>query len=235
GSKRLFEIVDGTDTTLHIIGFTITNGGDNDGSGNAIKIEGQSYWNQSSGQNVITPSCVTFKDCIIAENGTVGSTEEPPVINIYRGTVRFESCVIKDNIVSKSNQSVWTEGAAICMGNSQLVLSRTKILNNELIAPQDANGGGIYMSGNEGEDNQLLVINSVIAGNTVTPGNSWSSRGAGIMVRGGTATIINSTIVDNEVAGTNQMGGGIYVENDNSSGNSTKLNLFNSIIYGNTP
>ena len=34
-SGRVFEIVDGTDTTLHIIGFTITasNGGGNDGSG----------------------------------------------------------------------------------------------------------------------------------------------------------------------------------------------------------
>ncbi len=33
GSKRLFEIVDGTDTTLQIIGFTITNGGENDDRG----------------------------------------------------------------------------------------------------------------------------------------------------------------------------------------------------------
>ncbi|MDP7128807.1 MAG: choice-of-anchor Q domain-containing protein, partial [Candidatus Marinimicrobia bacterium] len=200
--------------------------------GNAVKVEGQFYWDPGSNQNIELPSGVTFKNCIFTENGTLENTEEPPVIYINRATASFESCVIKDNHVVKPQYS--GEGAAIWIGEeSNVVVTGTKILNNSLTANEDANGAGIYM--NWSGDNRLTVTNSIISGNTATPGANYNSRGSGIMIRGGTATIINSTIVDNEVAGTSQMGGGIFVENDNQSGTSTKLNLFNSIIYGNTP
>ena len=83
-------------------------------------------------------------------------------------------------------------------------------------------------------DNRLTVTNSIISGNTLNT-VSGSSLGSGIMIRGGTTTIINSTIVDNNnLDGNNQEGSGLYVGNNNSS-TSTKLNLFNSIIYGNNP
>ena len=67
GNKRVFELVDQTDTTLHIIGFTITatNGGENDGDGSAIKIHGQSYW--QGNQEVVTYSGATFKNSTIKD------------------------------------------------------------------------------------------------------------------------------------------------------------------------
>ena len=76
GSKRLFEIVDGTDTALQIIGFTITNGGENDDRGGAIKITGNSYWDNNTNQTVTNYSGVTFRDCIIS--GTHLTTTEGP-------------------------------------------------------------------------------------------------------------------------------------------------------------
>ncbi len=233
GSKRLFEIVDGTDTTLQIIGFTITNGGENDGMGNAIKIEGQQTWDNNTNQYVTTPSGAIFKDCIIKENGSIATPKEPPVIYLVRANVRFENCVIENNHVSKPDYS--GEGAAIWGGEGSVItILGTKILNNSLTADAgDASGAGVYMSWSN--DNKLTVNNSIIAGNTATPGSFNNSRGAGITVRGGTATIINSTIVDNENAGNQTDGGpGIYVSSD-GSGIDTKLNVFNSIVYGNMP
>ena len=46
-NKRVFDIEHETDTTLQIIGFTITasNGGEDDGSGAVVKIQGYQLWN----------------------------------------------------------------------------------------------------------------------------------------------------------------------------------------------
>ncbi|MBC8395439.1 MAG: fibronectin type III domain-containing protein, partial [Candidatus Marinimicrobia bacterium] len=234
GNNRLFNIVDKTDTTLQIIGFTILGGGENDGMGNAIKVVGQSYWDNNTNQQVTTTSGTTFKNCIIKENGTVGTPEASPVIYLDRAKVRFIDCIIENNHVTKSGFNA--EGGAIrASGDSRLTIFRTKILDNSLTGSStEASGAGVYMDGSG--NNQLTVINSVIARNTATAGSGYPSRGAGITVGGGVATIINSTIVDNNNNDENQFenGAGVYITYGNS-GTTTNFNLFNSIIYGNTP
>ena len=64
---RVFEIVDGTDTTLQIIGFTITasNGGGNDGGGAVVRVKwANEYYNNNTNQWNGTPSGVSFKNCV---------------------------------------------------------------------------------------------------------------------------------------------------------------------------
>ncbi len=234
GGKRLFEIVDGTDTTLQIIGFTITNGGENDGSGNAVKIQGQNYWDHEQGVQVTYPSGVTFRKCIFTENGTAESTEEPPVIYLYQGFAVLEDCEIRENILSLNNSSS-AQGGAIYMGdNSGVTLVRTKILDNQLTSSStNAQGAGIYSTWS---DNQLLVLNSVIARNTTSAGGFGWSQGAGICWYGGTIDIINSTIVDNvcESNNSSSQGAALYLSGSQNV-DGTMLTMFNSIVYGNTP
>ena len=67
----MFEIIDGTDTSLQIIGFTITasNGGKNDGNGAVVNITYASeYYDQNQQQWFYNPSSATFKDCIFKIN-----------------------------------------------------------------------------------------------------------------------------------------------------------------------
>ena len=62
--------MDGTDTTLQIIGFTITasNGGGNDGGGAVVRVKwANEYYNNNTNQWNGTPSGVTFKNCVFKD------------------------------------------------------------------------------------------------------------------------------------------------------------------------
>ena len=234
GGKRLFQITDGTDTTLQIIGFTITNGGEDDGSGNAVKIQGQNYWDHDQGVQVTYPSGVTFRKCIFTANGTAESTEEPPVIYLYQGFAVLEDCEITENILSLNSSSSAQGGAIYMNDNSGVTLVRTKILDNQLTSSStNAKGAGIYSTWS---DNQLLVLNSVIARNTTSAGGFGWSQGAGICWYGGTIDIVNSTIVDNvcESNNSSSQGAALYLSGSQNV-DGTMLTMFNSIVYGNTP
>ena len=119
GSKRLFEIVDGTDTSLQIIGFTITNGGENDDRGGAMKIVGQSSWDNSTNQNVTNYSGVTFRDCIISGTHLITNGPNAPALYIERGHVRFINCKIKNN--SNTAQSSETYGGVVRIEEGSMV------------------------------------------------------------------------------------------------------------------
>ena len=119
GSKRLFEIVDGTDTSLQIIGFTISNGGENDDYGGAIKIVGQSSWDNSTNQNVTNYSGVTFRDCIISGTHLTTNGPNAPALYIERGHVRFINCKIKNN--SNTAQNSETYGGVVRIESGSIV------------------------------------------------------------------------------------------------------------------
>lgn len=227
GSNRLLEIPSGSDTTLQVIGFTIKNGGENDGSGSAVKVEGQSHWNGN--QEVITYSGVTFINCTFTTNGTVSSPNTDPVLYLYKANVNMIGCDIKNNYRSVTSYS--GEGGVIRADFSRLLINRSLIQNNSLTASNgDANGAAIYMGWDI--SNRLTVTNSIISENTASAGNY--SAHAGIMVRGGKATIVNSTIVDNEnISNFSNNGSAVYLSS-NWDGSSS-LTMLNSIVYGNSP
>ncbi|SVD66142.1 uncharacterized protein METZ01_LOCUS418996, partial [marine metagenome] len=97
--------------------------------------------------------------------------------------------------------------------------------------------GGVILEG--GYDNSKInIINSIFARNRVeVNGGNVGAQGGALCLRGGTTTIINSTIVDNESEfigdESREWGGAIFLTS--WTGSPTYINIFNSIISGNTP
>jgi len=242
-TRRVFEIVDGTDTTLQIIGFTITasTGGENDGDGSVVKIHGQSYW--SGNQEIITYSSATFKNCVIKD---VDGEDTP--IELYAGKAVFIDCEISGNTFDATNYGNDAFGGAITVGDpwgsgsgaSTAHFYGSKLINNTITKSQagSIHGGAIAIGGSN--DNDVKLVNTIVAGNNVWYNNSdmgYSSTGGGIKFRGGKIELINSTIVDNQIT-TNttplSSGSAIQGEDWNQDGTAPQLTIFNSIIYGNT-
>jgi hypothetical protein len=112
-----------------------------------------------------------------------GSASEGGAIYIENGG----TLAITDATIANSSASF---GGGI-YNNGRLAVSNSAVENNA----QAGYGGGIFND----PDGKLTVTNSLIAG------NSASQEGGGI-ASGGTATVINTTIVNNSAGG----GGGIY-------------------------
>ena len=240
-TRRVFEIVDGTDTTLQIIGFTITasTGGENDGDGSVVKIHGQSYW--SGNQEIITYSSATFKNCVIKD---VDGEDTP--IELYAGKAVFIDCEISGNTFDATNYGNDAFGGAITVGDpwgsgaSTAHFYGSKLINNTITKSQagSIHGGAIAIGGSN--DNDVKLVNTIVAGNNVWYNNSdmgYPSTGGGIKFRGGKIELINSTIVDNQITtNTNDTDGGSAIQGEdwNQDGTAPQLTIFNSIIYGNT-
>lgn len=239
--NRVFEIQDGTDTTLQIIGFTITasTGGENDADGSVIKIHGQSDW--QGNQEVFTYSNATFKNCFIKD---VAGEDTP--IELYAGKAIFIDCEISGNTFDATNYGDDAFGGAITIGNpwgsgaSTAHFYRSKLVNNTITTSQPGyiRGGAIAVGGSN--DNVIKLVNTIVAGNNVWYNNSdggFPSAGGGIFFHGGKINIINSTIVDNKITtNINYSDGGSAIQVDDAiyDGNAPQLTIFNSIIYGNT-
>ncbi|MCS5646777.1 MAG: fibronectin type III domain-containing protein, partial [Candidatus Marinimicrobia bacterium] len=94
---RSFDFDDGTDTSLQIIGFTITSttGGEDDGGGALVRIQGQYYWDQNTQQNYYVASSATFRNCIftIFDSGSLqGEDLQDVAVSIQAGGAIFDNC-----------------------------------------------------------------------------------------------------------------------------------------------
>jgi hypothetical protein len=242
GNKRVFELVDQTDTTLHIIGFTITatNGGENDGDGSVIKIHGQSYW--QGNQEVVTYSGATFKNCIIKD-----IDGEDSAVELYYGSAIFNDCEIFGNTFDASNIGNDAFGGAIRVGNvwtdggSRVYFNRCKLVNNTITTDQFAtiHGGALAIGGSN--QNYVKMVNSIVAGNIVSFENTdggYPPSGGAIKFRGGILQLINCTVANNQIITdhnqSNNSGSAIHSEDYNNEGDSPQLTIYNSIVYGNT-
>ena len=255
--KRVFELVDDTDTTLHIIGFTITasNGAEHgdDYQGAIVKAVGNSYWDGNMGQQVYTNAGATFKNCVFTmfDSGGLeaGSDWEDVAVHIDAAMIVFDNCKFTNITVDYSNASNNESfGGAIRVGNPYgggssaaiVYLNRCEITNVTITTSSAANlyGGAIMVGGNSA--NNLTLTNTIIADNLVFYNNSDTSyppSGGALKTRGGHVKIINSTIVNNElrtVTNYTSEGSAISAEDWNTEGDSPHITMFNSIVHGNT-
>ena len=131
-------------------------------------------------------------------------------------------------------------GGAIYANNASLDIIGSTISGNRDVsekASQDkialpGKGGAIYLYLTASENGNLHIINSLLANNDVTCGNTTStenSQGGAIYIRrANDAYIVNSLIVNNKA----MQDGAIHVENEVTSGAITPI-LYNTAIWGN--
>ena len=250
-NKLVFDISDHTDTTLHIIGFTITasNGGEDQGSGAVVKIHGSSFWNNNTQQNEYVVSGATFKHCVFTMYESDEDWSEVAV-DINQSNVVFDNCEFKNISVDYTNyQNGDAFAAAIRAGSpygsssqlgSTVLLRRSKIINNKIQRTDEGyiHAGAIMVG--PSSSNNVKIMNTIIADNEVYYSVDFSSgyqtSGGAIKSRGGHIQIINSTIVNNELKTDEYSTGGgsaINVEDWSNDGDQPYLTIFNSIIYGN--
>ena len=250
-NKLVFDISDHTDTTLHIIGFTITasNGGEDQGSGAVVKIHGGSFWNNNTQQNEYVVSGATFKHCVFTMYESDEDWSEVAV-DINQSNVVFDNCEFKNISVDYTNyQNGDAFAAAIRAGSpygsssqlgSTVLLRRSKIINNKIQRTDEGyiHAGAIMVG--PSSSNNVKIMNTIIADNEVYYSVNFSSgyqtSGGAIKSRGGHIQIINSTIVNNELKTDEYSTGGgsaINVEDWSNDGDQPYLTIFNSIIYGN--
>jgi len=250
-NKVVFDISGNTDTTLHIIGFTITasNGGEDDGSGAVVNIHGSSFWNNTTQQNESVSSGATFKHCVFTMSDSDEDWSEVAV-DIKESNVVFDNCEFTNISVDYTNyQHGDGFSAAIRAGSpygsgsqagSTVILRRSKITNNKI---QRTDVGYIHAGAimvGPSSFNNVKLINTIVADNEVYYSNDGNSghptSGGAIKSRGGHLQLINSSIVNNELkTDENYTGGGsaINVEDWSNDGYQPYVTMLNSIIYGN--
>ena len=252
---RVFELVDGTDTTLHIIGFTITasEGGENDETGAVVKIQGQEYWDSNQGQNVSNPSGATFKNCIFS--GDLGEEEweewKDVAIDVQTGVARFDNCEFTSITIDYTNYSGDAFGGAIRVGHpwasatslnyGQVYFNRSKLtditvkrsdwLDFDPDGVEADNLGFVHAAAiNIGPSiyNDVGLTNTIIADNLVsfTGDNNFPPSGGGIKMLGGNLQLINCTVVNNQVSSTtSDAGGGSAIYTDDYENEGDKPHL----------
>ncbi|MDP7126476.1 MAG: choice-of-anchor Q domain-containing protein, partial [Candidatus Marinimicrobia bacterium] len=241
-NKRVFEIVDGTDTTLQIIGFTITasNGGEDDGDGSVIKIHGEFFWMNTPAY--IFYSGATFKNCLIKD-----VDGEDAAVEVEYANAVFIGCELSNNTADYSNGDGL--GGAVRVGNSYseggstVHFYRSRLVNNTITTSSAnyINGGAIWI--NASNNNDVKLVNTIVAGNSVLYNNSddgYPPSGGGIYLSGGALLLINCTLVDNQIrTNTNNASAGgsairaIQNWNNPDSDDPPQLTIFNSIVYDN--
>ena len=90
-------------------------------------------------------------------------------------------------------------------------------------------------------NHNVQLINTIIADNLIdvqhNNDNNAPPSGGALELRGGNVSIINSTIVNNELrtsASQPGLGSAIHIKDPHDDGNEPMFTMFNSIIHGNT-
>lgn len=171
----------------------------------------------------------------IASSPTVRFNE----ISNFRSAVRGGGMVITGggrplidrNSIHRNESQV--SGAGIFVdGGASPVLRGNLILGNVLPSRTTsfpATGAGLHVFTSAGTG--ILISSNVIAGNVIP--HAWMNNGGGMALEGGSADVVNNTIVGNHLFGAfpNQShGGGIYLGKTAVASN---FRLFNNIVYAN--
>ncbi|WP_018630672.1 right-handed parallel beta-helix repeat-containing protein [Niabella aurantiaca] len=228
-------------------GITITKG--HAGSSGAVPVNGANLARNYGGGLVVIKSKLLLENCRIADN-----TSDQHIAGIYmlsQSEVTIRNSSISDNKANSNGGGIWNDGSKLYLFDSEITgniangvggglyslnvgvvsynyLYNVTIAGNQVGAPGFARvGAGIYSR----ERSQYKIVNSTIYGNK----NVGTGFGAGIAVYGGsTVDIINTTISNNEggVDNTATNGGsGIF---NNNSPTANTVNIYNSVISGNT-
>ena len=157
----------------------------------------------------ISISGITF------QNGNESSDAGGLDINISSADITVEYCEFIDNYNGEDG------GGANLFSSSGTIT----ILNNIFIGNEGGDeGGGLYAGSNDGV---ITLINNVFQNNTTEEG----SYGGGVYVDSyqGTMNVINNTFIGNS---SGEEGGGLHVYSNSSD--SSIINVYNNIIWGNT-
>ncbi|MFC1956407.1 choice-of-anchor Q domain-containing protein [Chloroflexota bacterium] len=153
----------------------------------------------------------------------------------YSGRInlRMNSVIIEDNFESSFGAGIGLE--VYYQGGSINAEIYDSIIRNNHAGKR---GGGIYAYSTGGESSlDLLLVNCLIYGNQA----DWT--GGGVNIGAGEtgdnnstdATILNCTITDNRLTDTgSNVGAGIYMVAYAGNGTEATLDLYNTIVYGNT-
>jgi len=100
-------------------------------------------------------------------------------------------------------------GGIVCYYATATIV-HNRIINNECLSDNEANGGGIYCW-NESEGNRIIIENNLIGGNSCHGTNKAAGGGMAIS---SSARIANNVIENCFVKGENEvaMGGGVYAQ-----------------------
>jgi len=156
----------------------------------------------------VAPSNVVAVNNVITANATV--------INGDGGGIYSEGSLLTLlNTVVAGNSSEM-EGGGIHLSNSLLCqIQNCRVEGNA----SNNEGGGLYVY-----NSSVRVFNSVLAGNSSGEGGGMFCEG------GGTVSLSNCVVVENQISSTSGLGGGI------ASGDSqTTLSVVNSVLRGNLP
>lgn len=231
-----------------ITGVTIT-GGKALSSGTVL-INGTKYAGNYGGGIIIGNSVAELNDCTIQSN--IANNGAGGIYAFATATLSMNHCIVDANscIASGANGGgVFVDGGAILEMNGGKVINNSAggfaggvyamksicRIYNMTIEKNAAGGAGSAVSGKAYggvyiRESQSLLVNCTISENTS------SNIGAGFGIYGtaaspATADLISCTITENRLKHASALGGGVYV---NAAATSASVNVYNSIISGNT-
>lgn len=124
------------------------------------------------------------------------------------GGIRNDGTLLVTDSAIRNNQCVSSgadRGCGIFNSSSGvLTLGNTNVFANSKAGTGSARGGGIHNDGGE-----LVLANSAVYENLLTTGTL--NFGAGISSSGGLVEMFESRVADNQCAGTQAIGGGMYI------------------------
>lgn len=178
--------MDGMKATLN--GFTIKNGSSQFGTAGSTTINGVKFYQTYGAGIFIGNSTVDVLNCKIKDNTDI----RMGAIRVDAGAeALFDNCQVVDNATMSTTTyncgGLWVDGAKL------LRINNCTFSNNKAsgVAPC------IYVFGDTGGKTNVLISNTTISGNSVSPEHA-TRNGGGIYVReNGNLVMVNSTIYGN--------------------------------------
>ena len=193
GNKAVCHVVavsatkmDGMKATLN--GFTIKNGSSQFGTAGSTTINGVKFYQTYGAGMFIGNATVDILNCKIIDNTDIRMA----AVRVDAGAeALFDNCVISDNATMSTTTyncgGLWADGCKL------LRINNCTFSNNKAsgVAPC------IYIFGDTGGKTNVLISNTTISGNSVSPEHA-TRNGGGIYVReSGNLVMVNSTIYGN--------------------------------------
>ena len=144
---------------------------------------------------------------ITISGGRAPSAQDGGGIFATGSQLNLQNTVLTDNTAGD-------DGGGLFVNDSTLFITDSRITNNS-----SSDGAGIFT-----RDSTVIISDSIISNNTTETPTSSGDDGGGIYVRGGSVSILNTSIIENTA---NDEGGGIFVRQ-------SAFTLSNSTVSGNS-